>query len=40
MLHWVMHYVLNRRTAMLIEMADGQGVLFPIVDYVIDNNHS
>ena len=40
MLHWLMHYVLHRRTAILIEMADGKGALFPIVDFVIDNNHS
>ena len=40
MLNWVMHFVSHRRTPMLIEMADGQGALFPIIDFVIDHNCS
>jgi hypothetical protein len=35
-----MHFVLHWRTAMMIEMAGGQGALFLIVDFVIDHNRS
>jgi hypothetical protein len=35
-----MCFVLHRRTAMAIKMAGGQGALFPIVDFVINNNPS
>ncbi len=40
MLHQEMHFVLQRRTAIAIKMAGGQGALFLIVDFVIDHNQS
>ena len=36
----VMRFLLHRRTAMLIEMADGRGALFTIVNFFIDHNRS
>jgi hypothetical protein len=38
MLHWVMHFLLHRHTAMAIEMAGRQGALFPTIDLCLNIN--
>jgi hypothetical protein len=40
MLHQSMRFVSHRRTAMVIEMAGGQGALFCIVDFIINHYRS
>ena len=40
MLHQAMCFVLHRRKAMAIKMAGVRGVLFPIVNFVINHNRS